>query len=121
MPRDWFFINRIALSKFSDERDHLINASSDIWRTSRVDVRFLQLTRHLSILLPETEGSSVFVKVVKQVKFQYANRGRAGTATATQFDQNHGGTTRNADLARVPAGYQDSVAAYYRKHSRAGR
>jgi len=26
MPRDWFFINRIALSKFSDERNHLINA-----------------------------------------------------------------------------------------------
>jgi hypothetical protein len=55
------------------------------------------------------------------VKFQYANRGRAGTATATQLDQNHGGTNRNADLARVPAAYQDSVAAYYRKLSRAGR
>jgi hypothetical protein len=36
-----------------------------------------------------------------------------------QLDQNHGGTTRNTDLARIPAGYQDSVAEYYRKLSSA--
>jgi hypothetical protein len=38
-----------------------------------------------------------------------------------QFDQNHGGTTRNTELAPVPAGYQDSVAEYYRKLPSAGR
>jgi hypothetical protein len=34
-----------------------------------------------------------------------------------QLDENHGGTIRNANPAKVPAGYQDSVAEYYRKLS----
>jgi hypothetical protein len=34
-----------------------------------------------------------------------------------QLDENRGGTIRNADPTRVPAGYQDSVAEYYRKLS----
>jgi hypothetical protein len=34
-----------------------------------------------------------------------------------QLDKNQGGTIRNADPIRVPAGYQDSVAEYYRKLS----
>jgi hypothetical protein len=34
-----------------------------------------------------------------------------------QLDESHGGTIRNADPAKVPAGYRDSVAEYYRKLS----
>ena len=34
-----------------------------------------------------------------------------------QLDENQGGTIRNADPAKVPAGYQASVAEYYRKLS----
>jgi hypothetical protein len=34
-----------------------------------------------------------------------------------QLDENHGGTIRNTDPAKVPAGYRDSVADYYRKLS----
>jgi len=34
-----------------------------------------------------------------------------------QLEENHGGTIRNADPAKVPAGYQESVAEYYRKLS----
>ena len=34
-----------------------------------------------------------------------------------QLDQNHGGTIRNTDPNKVPAGYKDSVAEYYRKLS----
>jgi hypothetical protein len=34
-----------------------------------------------------------------------------------QLDQSHGGTIRNTDPAHVPAGYQASVAEYYRKLS----
>lgn len=34
-----------------------------------------------------------------------------------QLEENRSGTIRNADPARVPAGYQDSVAEYYRKLS----
>jgi hypothetical protein len=37
-----------------------------------------------------------------------------------QLDENRGGTIRNADPAKVPAGYQDSVAEYYRKLSGGG-
>jgi hypothetical protein len=37
-----------------------------------------------------------------------------------QLDGHQGGTIRNTDPAKVPAGYQDSVAEYYRKLSRAG-
>jgi hypothetical protein len=37
-----------------------------------------------------------------------------------QLDANHGGTIRNTDPAKVPAGYQDSVAEYYRKLSGGG-
>jgi hypothetical protein len=36
-----------------------------------------------------------------------------------QLDQHQGGTIRNTDPAKVPAGYQDSVAEYYRKLSAA--
>jgi hypothetical protein len=36
-----------------------------------------------------------------------------------QLDEKQGGTIRNADPAKVPAGYQDSVAEYYRKLSNA--
>jgi hypothetical protein len=34
-----------------------------------------------------------------------------------QLDQSHGGTIRNTDPSKVPAGYKDSVAEYYRKLS----
>jgi hypothetical protein len=34
-----------------------------------------------------------------------------------QLDKNQGGTIRNTDPTKVPAGYQDSVAEYYRKLS----
>jgi hypothetical protein len=34
-----------------------------------------------------------------------------------QLDESRGGTIRNADPAKVPAGYQQSVAEYYRKLS----
>jgi hypothetical protein len=34
-----------------------------------------------------------------------------------QLEENRGGTIRNADPAKVPPGYQDSVAEYYRKLS----
>ncbi len=34
-----------------------------------------------------------------------------------QLDENQGGTIRNPDPAKIPAGYQDSVAEYYRKLS----
>ena len=37
-----------------------------------------------------------------------------------QLDENRGGTIRNTDPAKVPAGYQDSVAEYYRKLSGGG-
>jgi len=37
-----------------------------------------------------------------------------------QLDENRGGTIRNTDPARVPAGYQDSVAEYYRRLSGGG-
>ena len=37
-----------------------------------------------------------------------------------QLDQTKGGTIRATDPAKVPAGYQDSVAEYYRKLSSAG-
>ena len=37
-----------------------------------------------------------------------------------QLDENRGGTIRNTDPARIPAGYKDSVAEYYRKLSGGG-
>jgi len=37
-----------------------------------------------------------------------------------QLDQGKGGTIRNADPSKVPPGYQDSVAEYYRKLSGGG-
>jgi hypothetical protein len=37
-----------------------------------------------------------------------------------QLDENRGGTIRNTDPTRVPAGYRDSVAEYYRKLSGGG-
>jgi hypothetical protein len=37
-----------------------------------------------------------------------------------QLDENRGGTIRNTDPNKVPAGYQDSVAEYYRKLSGGG-
>jgi hypothetical protein len=37
-----------------------------------------------------------------------------------QLDELQGGTIRNSDPAKIPAGYQDSVAEYYRKLSGAG-
>jgi hypothetical protein len=37
-----------------------------------------------------------------------------------QLDEKQGGTIRNADPAKIPAGYQDSVAEYYRKLSGGG-
>ena len=37
-----------------------------------------------------------------------------------QLDEKHGGTIRNPDPAKIPAGYQDSVAEYYRKLSGGG-
>ena len=38
-----------------------------------------------------------------------------------QLDEKQGGTIRNTDPNRVPVGYQDSVAEYYRKLSATGR
>jgi hypothetical protein len=37
-----------------------------------------------------------------------------------QLDTTQGGTIRNADPTKVPAGYRDSVAEYYRKLSAVG-
>jgi hypothetical protein len=37
-----------------------------------------------------------------------------------QLDESRGGTIRSTDPAKIPAGYQDSVAAYYRKLSGEG-
>jgi len=37
-----------------------------------------------------------------------------------QLDENRSGTIRNTDPAKIPAGYQDSVAEYYRKLSGGG-
>jgi hypothetical protein len=37
-----------------------------------------------------------------------------------QLDESRGGTIRNADPAKIPAGYQGSVAEYYRKLSGGG-
>jgi hypothetical protein len=37
-----------------------------------------------------------------------------------KLEENKGGTIRNADPAKVPPGYQDSVAEYYRKLSGGG-
>jgi hypothetical protein len=37
-----------------------------------------------------------------------------------QLDENRGGTIRNSDPAKVPAGYRESVAEYYRKLSGGG-
>jgi hypothetical protein len=34
-----------------------------------------------------------------------------------QLDESRGGTIRNTDPSKVPAGYRDSVAEYYRKLS----
>jgi len=34
-----------------------------------------------------------------------------------QLNESRGGTIRNADPAKIPAGYRDSVADYYRKLS----
>ena len=38
-----------------------------------------------------------------------------------QLDAGRGGTIRNADPTKIPSGYQDSVAEYYRKLSGGGR
>jgi hypothetical protein len=38
-----------------------------------------------------------------------------------QLEESRGGTIRNTDPTKVPAGYQDSVAEYYRKLSVGGR
>ncbi len=38
-----------------------------------------------------------------------------------QLDEKHGGTIRNTDPTKIPAGYQDSVAEYYRKLSGSAR
>jgi hypothetical protein len=38
-----------------------------------------------------------------------------------QLDEKQGGTIRNTDPTKIPPGYQDSVAAYYRKLSGAGK
>jgi hypothetical protein len=37
-----------------------------------------------------------------------------------QLEESRGGTIRNTDPTKVPAGYQDSVAEYYRKLSGGG-
>jgi hypothetical protein len=37
-----------------------------------------------------------------------------------QLEESKGGTIRNTDPTKVPAGYQDSVAEYYRKLSGGG-
>lgn len=38
-----------------------------------------------------------------------------------KLDENQGGTIRNTDPSKVPAGYKDSVAEYYRKLSSVGK
>ena len=38
-----------------------------------------------------------------------------------QLDESRGGTIRNTDPTKIPAGYQDSVAEYYRKLSSGSR
>ena len=38
-----------------------------------------------------------------------------------QLEESRGGTIRNTDPTKVPAGYQDSVAEYYRKLSGSGK
>jgi hypothetical protein len=38
-----------------------------------------------------------------------------------QLDHGKGGTIRNADPSKVPPGYKDSVAEYYRKLSGGGK
>jgi hypothetical protein len=38
----------------------------------------------------------------------------------SQLKENRGGTIRNTDPTKVPAGYRDSVAEYYRKLSGGG-
>jgi hypothetical protein len=38
-----------------------------------------------------------------------------------QLDENRGGTIRNTDPTKIPAGYKDSVAEYYRKLSGGNR
>ena len=38
-----------------------------------------------------------------------------------QLEETRGGTIRNTDPTKVPAGYKDSVAEYYRKLSTVGR
>ena len=38
-----------------------------------------------------------------------------------QLDESRGGTIRNTDPTKVPAGYKDSVAEYYRRLSTVGR
>ena len=37
-----------------------------------------------------------------------------------QLDEKQGGTIRNTDPAKIPAGYRDAVAEYYRKLSGGG-
>jgi len=37
-----------------------------------------------------------------------------------QLDESRGGTIRNTDPSKVPPGYRDSVAAYYRRLSTVG-
>ena len=37
-----------------------------------------------------------------------------------QLEQSRGGTIRNTDPTKIPAGYQDSVAEYYRRLSAGG-
>ena len=60
--------------------------------------------------------------LVEQMHQQIAQRsGCAGAAVAPQLDENQGGTIRNTDPTKVPAGYQDSVAEYYRKLSGGSR
>jgi hypothetical protein len=38
-----------------------------------------------------------------------------------QLEESRGGTIRNTDPTKVPAGYRESVAEYYRKLSTGGR
>jgi hypothetical protein len=38
-----------------------------------------------------------------------------------QLQDGHGGTIRNTDPGKIPAGYKDSVAEYYRKLSTVGK
>jgi hypothetical protein len=44
-----------------------------------------------------------------------------GLQLRRQLDETRGGTIRNADPTKVPAGYKESVAEYYRKLSTGGR